>query len=276
MLQDLLFRDHRASNPLLKNEEAAMQRQANRLIIQLKDAELLERRMVQRVSDNGFPYAYPFNVLSRKGADILTRYYARHGGALRWTESVLKLKPHTYAHMLEINRFLVALQRACWCQEIELTYWVDDRQLSTIDRSQTLFENIPDAFFILEVQGRIYTHFVEIDRGTESQYLVSGDNDWSTKVERYGRLLKTNFRLAPFFADLPTPIVLTVTTGRQTRVRNMMTETLASGGRGSYWFTTASDLYPDKSAQSFWGPVWTTPDGEVRSLLDRVRLIHLS
>ncbi len=276
MLQDLLFRDHRASNPLLKNEEAAMQRQANRLIIQLKDAELLERRMVQLVSANGFPYAYPFNILSRKGAEVLSRYYAKQGGTLRWTESVLRLKPHTYAHMLEINRFLVALQRACWWADVELTYWVEDRQLGLIDRAQTRFENIPDAFFILEYERRVYTHFFEVDRGTESQYLVSGNNDWATKVERYGRLLKTNFRMAPFFAGLPQPIVLNLTTGKQQRVKNMMQETLTAGGHGSYWFATASELYPNKQADSFWRPVWLTPDGEVRSLLDRVRLIHVS
>src|SRR5690606_21738981 len=61
MIQDLHFRDHREENQSLKNEEAAMKRQADRFIIKLKDAELIERRAVEQVSARGFPYPYPFN-----------------------------------------------------------------------------------------------------------------------------------------------------------------------------------------------------------------------
>lgn len=276
MMQDLLFRDHRAEDPTLKNPEEAMKRQANRLIIRLKDAELIERRMVQLISDNGFPYAYPFNILSRNGAEVLTRYYAKHGGTLRWSESVLKLKPHTYAHSLEINRFFVALQRACWAEDIELSYWIDDRQLATIDRTQTLFEHYPDAFFMLEKDDHTFTHFLEIDRGTESLYLVSGDHDWATKAERYSRLLTTNFARAPFFAELPPPIVLIVVTTGERRTANILAEILGAGAHESYWATTAKRLYLDKHTDRFWQPIWNTPDGEVHSLLDRVCLSHLS
>lgn len=276
MLQDLLFRDHRDENQDLKNPEEAMKRQANRLIIRLKDAELIERRMVQLISDNGFPYAYPLNVLSRKGAEILTRYYARHGGSLRWTESVLKLKPHTYAHALELNRFFVALQRACWAEDIELSYWIDDRQLSSIDRSQTLFESYPDAFFMLERDRQVFTHFLEIDRGTESLYLIRGNNDWSSKAEHYSRLLTTNFARAPFFAELPIPVVLIVVTTGARRTSNILAEILDTKAHGTYWATTNRRLYPDKRADHFWQPVWNTPNGEVCSLADRVSLTHLS
>jgi hypothetical protein len=273
MIQDLLFRDHRPENAN-QNEEAAMKRQADRLIIKIKDAELLERRATQLVSANGFPYAYPFNILSHQGSDILRNHYKKHPerGTLRWTESVLKLKPHTYRHSLDINRFFTVMQRGCWAQDIDLLYWRDDRQLAAIDRSQTNLQNIPDAFFILRNrEGKIFTQCLEADRATESLYLINYDNDWSTKVERYTDWIRFGFQSAPMFANLPPPIVVSVTTGSERREAEMIKETAKSGGKGAYWFTTAAKLYADKDPNTFWDHLWQTPlGGEPRSLLDRL------
>lgn len=269
MLQDLLYRDHRAKASL-KNEEAAMTRQADRHIRRLLDAGLIERGMVWYESEQGFPYPSPYNQITAKGAAVLEEA----GLSVRFKSHRKDKGQDSARHALEISRFYVALQRACWWLGAELSLWYDDRQLAALDASSTLLENVPDAFFVVEYQGRTYSHFFEADRGTET--LVSEKSrksDLLTKFTRYGRHIKDDFLEAPFFDGLPRPIVLTVTTGGERRMQEMMATAIKAGGAGSYWFATAAEVYADKQAQSFWRELWHVSDGvSCRSLRTRLEL----
>jgi hypothetical protein len=269
MLQDLLFRDHRdpIKDASLDNPEEAMKRSANRTIIRLKDAELIERRMVWMESRQGFPYPYPCNQLTSHGASFLKRHYQRHGGALRWRASLSGLTDRGARHTLEINRFFVALQRGCWNADVQLSLWRDDRQLAAMDRASTYFDNVPDAFFILESGMGISPFFLEVDRGFETIVSQSGDDgDWATKLERYDRFLSHGYSQAPFFDELPEAAVLTVTTSAR-RVASMIDATRLAHG-GPYWYAPAADLYATKSADALWQPIWHSVTGQGVSLRD--------
>lgn len=272
MLQDLLFRDHRdpTHDARLKDPEAAMKRTANRLIIRLKDAELIERRLVWMESAHGFPYPYPVNQLTAQGANLLKRVYAEHGGTVRWRPSLTSLTDRGARHALEINRFFVALQRASWVKDVTVHHWRDDRQLAAMDRGETLFDNVPDAFFILEAGGQQYSFFLEIDRGFETVASLLGDpGDWTTKIERYQRFLTAGYARAPYFATLPEPLILTVTTSAA-RVVSLLAATRTVAPDGPYWMTHQAALYADKAADALWRPVWERVDGRTHSLWEWV------
>lgn len=268
MIQDLFYRDHRKTTEN-KNEEAAMKRQSDRLVRDLLNAGLIECGMVWYESEKGFPYPYRYVQLTARGAKELEA-----AGLTTRFKSHRKDKGQDSArHALDINQFYVALQRACWQQGIIIRKWLDDRQLAALERADTLMENVPDAFFVLERDGQLYTHFLEADRGTEILVSDKGrTTDLRTKFLRYGTHLKDTFHQAPSFQGLPTPIVLIVTTGGPQRLSNMIDTAFSTGGRGSYWFTTAGELYASKDRSHFWAEHWQVPGNEsYRSLLNRLK-----
>jgi hypothetical protein len=225
--------------------------------------------MVWYEADSGFPYPYRYVQITARGAreleerDLPTRF-----------KSHRKDKGQDSArHSLGINRFYVALQRSCWAIGATLALFVDDRQLAAMEKADTLLENIPDAFFIIEYQGNHYPGFLEYDRGTET--LESGKGrttDLLTKYDRYGKHLKSAFTRAPYFEGLYQPIVLNITEGGDGRLGGMMGVCFKAGGLGSYWFVKASDLYATKDPSHFWDKLWQVPGGEsYRSLLDRMK-----
>lgn len=273
MIQDLFFRDHRPKTDN-RNEEAAMKRQADRAIRELVDAGLLECGMVWYEAESGFPYPYRYVQLTAAGAR-----------ALEDADLPIRYKSHrkdkgqdSARHALGINEFYVFLQRACWQQGFRVAKWQDDRQLAAMEKTDTLLENVPDAFFLIEANGTYYPHFLEYDRGTETLVSDKGrTTDLLTKYQRYGRHLGGNFTVAPFFEGLYQPVVLNVTTGGPRRIFGMMDTCHQAGGRGSYWFVGADTLYSSKSPTHFWAKHWqakpTDDPDEVsyRSLLNRLK-----
>lgn len=266
-LHDLFFRQ-------TTKTEATTQRACSRLIRPLIDAGLLEAGMVWYEAESGFPYPYRYLQITTRGAAVL----AEHGYEVRYKSTRKDKAQDSARHILGISEFYVALQRACWAVGATLPLWVDDRQLSGMERSQTLLENVPDAFFVIEHEGKHYPGFLEYDRGTE--ILVSGKGrttDLATKYDRYGEHLKNRFHLAPYFEGLSAPVVLSLTTGGQVRLKGMMDTCHDAKGRASYWFATTKTLYQSSDPMHFWSKLWAlkpTHDPEVvsyRSLLDRMQ-----
>jgi len=116
--------------------------------------------MVQLVSDRGFPYpkipcALPQGSRNPRGTTIGT-------ANLRWTKSVLDLKPTP-------TRTVSKSTASSWRSSDLLggghciPYWFEYASLAQMIVRQTMFESVPDAFFVLKRMA-ILPHFLEAER----------------------------------------------------------------------------------------------------------------
>jgi hypothetical protein len=144
-----------------------------------------------------------------------------------------------------------------------MSYWINYRQFRALPKTQTQLQNEPDAFFIVKRNGVPLTFFLEIDRGTETLVSEKGrTTDMFTKYSRYGSFLKERYADAPFFANQPPPVVLTVTHGGKVRKKGLIETAAKAGCQTAYWFTTADELYASKEPNALFDEVWQVP-GEV-------------
>ncbi len=225
----------------------------------LKDRELVACLPVFRHTSAGTFVRGEVNVLTAKGAQLVREHYAAVGydpEALRWSPKIREYTNQTIDHELAINDVAIAAVTAARSAGIALHDWHDDQQLHSLKASGRVrfFDFTPDGFFILETPQKRQPYFIEVDRGTES---VTGraPNTWQRKIERYGTYLKERYRDDPYFAGLPAPLVLTVTTGPE-RLGNLLDATRTAGGQKAYWFTTRAWIEPP---YDFLGAIWQVP-----------------
>lgn len=272
-IRRLLFADNpgRDGNP---RSPTYARKLANLTCQRLWDNGLVRRQSAILTSyRTGGPYLHFYNVLTPAGARAVAEHYAATStGELRWSRSVYDLGPHQVDHSLTINDAYISAARAANQAGFPLRDWHDDRQLMALQREGlTHFVTVPDGYFVLERQGRPYGHFLEVDRGTESQTSQRRpDKAWTRKIEGYGRYLTRLIGLDPRFAGDNQPIVLTVAL-TQRRLEGLLAATRDAGGGGRYWFTTAAELLAGDDPEVFWAPVWRVcTDSAPRSLGDRL------
>ena len=261
----------------------AAEKAASKQLQRLWESRLVDRKAVILTSRRtGLPYHHFVNVLTAAGAAVVERHYADEGRdqALRWTSAAAEVSNQTIEHTLKINDFYVLAKRACDQRGVRLFAWRDDRQLTAMNRAkQTHFLSIPDAFFALARDGVATGYFLEIDLGTEA---IGGERStriWREKIERYGHYLRERYLDEAFFEGIPTPTVVTVTTGVG-RLQRMLEATRETPGAAHCWYTTAEAISPEFvataaengpprpffDAEAFWRPIWrqagsSTPRG---------------
>lgn len=108
---------------------------------------------------------------------------------------------------------------------------------------------IPDAYFRLLHNDITYHHFVEVDRGTETERVLRA------KIENYRDYMKpSDGALSVYEQQYGTNKgrVLFVTSGPK-RTANLKAITESCGGKGRFWFTTLKDL---QTADPLTDPIW--------------------
>jgi hypothetical protein len=231
----------------------------------------------------GFGYQHFVNVLTAKGAALVKQHLHVTGhGQLRWTRKTGRISNQTIEHALAINELYVLASRAAELQEVRLHDWLDDRQLTAMrTRGQLRLLSIPDAFLVLEYQGRYCAHFVEIDTGSESVIGRRSPRSWVRTIADYGRYFRESYATEGYFEWFVAPIVLTITSS-QTRLEHLLEATKRGGGAGVYWYTTIQQLEATNEDPTtrritsydpsvLWQPIWrVVNDPASRSLLDRL------
>lgn len=268
-VRDLLFIDgpNRDGTP---RGPAYARKLANLSLRRLWEGGLMRRQSAILTSRRtGGPYLHFYNVLTPAGARAVAEHLAETGeGAARWSRSLYDLGPQQIDHSLLINDVYVRAVRAAARAGLTLDDWHDDRQLMIRQREGLAhFVTVPDGFFTLAGYG----HFLEVDRGTETQRGRSRpDKAWARKIEGYGRYLTRLIAGDPPFAASAAPIVLTVTLSPR-RLEGLLATTAQAGGGGRYWFTTAAQLLVGDDPDACWSPIWRVPnDPQPRSLRDRL------
>lgn len=246
---------------------------ANRTLQKLWDNRWLARKRVVLTSlRTGQPYVHFVNVLTEAGAALVAEYYRETDGPQRphWTPEVFALGNQTVEHRVAIYDFYALAVRACRNRGVRFAGWQDDRQLAAHKQAgRTRLISVPDATFALGKSGAgakaAAVVMVEVDRGTESVFgLKFPRRDWKSKIEGYLEYIANFYQIDPFFARLPPPVVLTVTTSLE-RMFNLLSTTIAVGGGGEFWFTTAEKLEAAAGQprwHPFWQPVWVRADTE--------------
>jgi hypothetical protein len=234
----------------------------------------------------GFGYQHFVNVLTANGARLVKQQLLTIGsGQLRWTRKTDKISNQTIEHALAINELYVLASRAAELQEVRLHDWLDDRQLTAMrTQGQLKLLSIPDAFVVLEYQGRFCAHFVEIDTGSETVIGRRSPRSWVRTIADYGRYFRESYATEGYFKGFVAPIVLTITSS-QTRLEHLLEATKRGGGAGVYWYTTTQQLEATQEDPTthritsfdpsvLWQPIWrVVNDPAPRSLLDRLARI---
>jgi len=270
-----LFFESRPNRSGAVRQESAARRAAQRALNRLWNAGYVDRRPIMLTSKKtGFGYQSFVSVLIRKGADELQEYFKAQGkGELRWTKRGIKISNKTIEHSLAINDFYVLMRRACEEEDVGFLEWKDDRQLTAMNNAHLLrLVAIPDAFFVLEKNGKFFGHFLEIDLGTETGVGRVSEGVWQQKISAYGRYFRDYYPADGYFRGYTAPIVLTVTSNEE-RLNDLLRATKKARGAGVYWYTTIQNLFPsgqfDPSA--LWQPIWRVVNNPLpRSILDRL------
>lgn len=236
---------------------------------------MITRHRVKRTARSK-PQAYVtfVNVLTGKGAATLRDHYEQIDSRLQvqWTPQVDALLNYHLEHRIALYDFYAIARRACRRHGVELAAWWDDRELTAqTKQGHVQFISIPDAVLVLRAGRQTALAFVEIDRGRETAQAVTlGRRDWRTKVAGYLQYLATSYPQEAFFAGVPEPIILTVTTNRP-RLLSLIDATHVAGGDDRFWFTTLDELDPRPAADgrpptpaydAFWHAIWTTGGGQ--------------
>ncbi len=110
---------------------------------------------------------------------------------------------------------------------------------------------LPDGFFTLETEEKVFHHFLEVDRGTVvGQSSKPARSDWSRRVRAYNEYVSSGaFERRYGGRGLR---FLTVTSS-ESRLANLMRITEKAGGTNRWWFTTFDRVAPDTV---FAEPIW--------------------
>ena len=158
-------------------------------------------------------------------------------------------------HTLEIVDFYLAARNAlvgeanphleAWMPELQVRHEYEVK-LPSGKRQKQVFK--PDGFLRFDHGGRLYSHFVEIDRGNASGKL------FGQKVEHYQHYLSSGL-FEEMYEDA-TFRILVVTTGerRLTHLRALVQER----GGSVFWFTTRVLL----TQEGLLAPIWQPADRE--------------
>jgi len=271
----LLFRDGAGPGGVARASDAAADQACNRYCLRrLFDRGLLRRReVILRSPVTHNHYQAMVNLPTKEGFEMVQDVREDAGQARgRWSAAAYDLSNFTVAHILAIHDFLIHLQRACARRELAVVAWYLDRDLAAMKGLG--FGAIPDALIVVQRRdGKRVPLFVEIDRGTETVIGVAeGRRDWFRKIGLYGDYLATQggaFYRLDFYTGLERPLVLTVTTTHK-RIDTMITATRKAEGEGTYWYTTAAELYADEEPDNCFAPLWRTAvNDKRRSLAER-------
>jgi len=224
-------------------------------LVKLYDHGYLERVFLGQQADKmNQPILY---ALGKAGKQVLE---AEQGEALQVRAGALVRTPTFLRHTLAINSVRVAIHKACENGECRLLAWLDEADLkANYDRVRIRNRQdrlisvsvIPDGYFRLETPRGVTHCVLELDNATETlsryqQKLLAYQHyyDSGGYERRFGtRSLR----------------VLTVTTGRKVRCRNLCATAESIGGRLLYWFTTFDQITPDTILYT---PIWQVPSGD--------------
>ena len=258
-------------------------RHIHRPLYRLVQTGYLKRRLPPRIHRESNDFFFPERLdtayyITPKGADLLCHEGRideanpeRLGQIDRLTSQMLAL----FHHDLDVRDIRACLDLALQnTKDIVLLDWCDEndqedgkRILKTKVSLQyqtgktKSITHMPDACFTLQQRktGSEKIFFVEVDLGTES-----GARRWRDKVMAYLAYQKQAFRLHfPEYQE-NNFAVLTITRSRggvnqEMRLDTLIAQTLHTGGRGQFYFTTFRQIMPDNFVTGDYfltKPVW--------------------
>jgi Replication-relaxation len=159
-------------------------------------------------------------------------------------------------HILDIAEVNVQFTKVARIHGATLEKWVSDAMLS---KKHT--ELIPDAYCKLIVGENTYHHFIEVDRATETEKILT------KKINAYRAYMRPEANATSLYEQqygTTKGRILFVASG-MTRVQNIKAITEAARGRNRFWFTTLKQL---QSADPFYDPIWyMAGNAETRCLI---------
>jgi hypothetical protein len=248
-----------------------------RIIIQLRDKNVLQEAAVMRVADSvQLRLAGGFNSVTRGNArflaltraGLLRRFYlgtdgagqkalyalSRKGADLvqvpyrgpRRAQNELLVADFSVIHQLRVNQvYCTVKHRPIPDSTAKFVRWESFHE--PIDRAKSL---IPDGFFQLATAGKAIAVFLEVDLGHE------GLTVWRHKVQHYVRYAASGEFAKGFGAPQFRALVVTDSERRMQSLR----QATAALTTKIFWFTTFSAMDHD----GFWSAIWLRISGDTR------------
>ena len=196
------------------------------------------------------------------------------GVAIDWDPAGNNVSWPFLDHLLLTNDFRIAVTVAARAHHVTLKTWIDDKVLKSQHQKDYVIITgtgggkhriavVPDGYFVLDTDKRVFHHFLEIDRGTVTgSYRKDGRRDWSHKVRGFNEYVASGKYEGRY--NTTKVRILTVTTG-QKRLEHLKQITEAVGGGSRFWFTTFDAVTPHTILTE---PIWSVAgSAERRPLL---------
>jgi hypothetical protein len=170
-------------------------------------------------------------------------------------------------HTLRIVDFRLALEAACWQEQITLAGWIGESSLrkqplrvdlTHEDGQRQAVSVVPDGVYTLRLpNGHSLTCALEIDRATSTLEATSWQaKSWRRKVLAYQSVLRQGLGRAVW--DAETFIITTCCSSRK-RAAHMREVCERAGGDHNFWFAAWADV---AAAPMGWltQPIWQVAD----------------
>jgi hypothetical protein len=173
---------------------------------------------------------------------------------LDWRPRTVRSVPWPYIdHALAVGRVRAAVELAAEKNGCSVDLWIGDAELKKRQEYVELKSPsgklektacVPDSFMALQAPDSLYHGFWEIDRGgLTGQASKWQRRSWFKRPQAYlGYYYSRAYENEYGTVDMR---LFTVTTGPR-RLENLMSVTLKAGGRGRFWFTTQSEIHPER------------------------------
>jgi Replication-relaxation len=209
------------------------------------------------------PLVYFLDVM---GAELLSQ---QQDEQIDWDPADNDVTDLFLQHLLLENDFRIAITLAAEAaSEVSLTKWIDDKALKSPHMKDYVtlqgahggtkrMAVVPDGYFVLETDDKIYHHFLEIDRAmVPVAYTREGKRDWAHRIRAYLEYLRSGKYEARYHAKGLR--ILTVTTGEK-RLEHLRAATAEVGGGSRFYFTTFAQATPEAILAK---PIWRVVGSE--------------
>jgi len=239
-----------------------------RKICQRRLKQLYAAKLVRRIdpwvrrSQSSPSYIY---ALAKGGAHTLQSEFELTIPEADWKPKSNEDNLSFMKHTLATNEIRIAVLRACPAAGVELTTWLDEREIRgeqpdqvTISDPKTRKANktavIPDSAFLLAKDDKKSLYWLETDMGTVTVEARNWENkSWVKKILAYLTYQKTE-AATQRYGHQGIARILTITTSEQ-RLQTLKQATERAGGGNTFWFTTFHAVAtPGSSLLS--SPIW--------------------
>ena len=220
-------------------------RRVNFRLRQLYDHQYLSRFYLPTIRGSSKAIYY----LGPKGVVVIAEELGLDANQIkRQRKSTRDLRELFLTHALELNDVRIAFSQAIAKQEtMSLERWISDLDCEQKYRVTVLGKNLvrrfrPDGYFRFWYQNKLYSHFIELDRSTETHAR------FKKKVESYLEFAGLGYYRQRFGVKHFRVLVITLT---QERLQNLK-KTVETVTDQHFWFATLEQIDPESVFDSIW------------------------